>query len=213
MQVGRLMARHAIESSASPRTPELPPSPGGCADAHRWASLLAFLERDGTDPARAYESLRERLVKFFAWRAWPNADVLADDTLDRVAKALAGGTEVSAVKPAQFVLGVARNVHLEAVRQEQRLRGALDELTTRASEGTDTSDGRLAALEHCLESLEDDERALVLRYYGFAGIPGRDHRIRLAAEQRLEVNTLRMRVHRLCGRLLDCVKACAHDHE
>src|SRR5713226_5159583 len=76
--------------------------------------LLAHLD---TDPIRAwggYDVLRRKLAMFFHFTHSFDAEELAEETLERVAKTLESREVESVV---EFAFGVARNVRKEAYRR------------------------------------------------------------------------------------------------
>jgi DNA-directed RNA polymerase specialized sigma24 family protein len=171
--------------------------------------LLQRLHADPEHAARAYESLRVRLIAFFDWRglAWP--ETAADETLDRVARRLLEGEEVVQVEA--YAHGVARLIALERLRRQQREQQAL---SLRA--GGAPADGvsgqpdeeRVACLSRCLGELPPDGRALILDYYEGAGVQHLEGRKRLAQRLGLTYTTLKTRAHRLRVRLEACLRDC-----
>jgi len=96
-----------------------PPSNTASSEQLAWERLLDFIACEGADPQDAYRRMRERLLKFFAWRGSSNAEELTDEALTRVAARLLEG-EVRAERPAAFIIGVARMIDLEGKRRERR---------------------------------------------------------------------------------------------
>ncbi len=56
--------------------------------------FLANLDSDQNRAGQKYEALRQRLVKFFEWRACSYAEELADETIDRVVRKIDLGEEI-----------------------------------------------------------------------------------------------------------------------
>lgn len=178
--------------------------------------MLNALHPDREQAGEKYQLLRMRLIDFFAWRGARGGDELADETMDRVCRRLAGG-EVIRADAARYVLGIARNVLREAwARQRRSSRQALDTVIERVAAPESQRPGeerRMSCLERCLERLAADDRELLLRYYeghGTARIAGRQD---LAARTGLAPGTLRVRLHRLRVRLEGCVRACLGSDE
>jgi DNA-directed RNA polymerase specialized sigma24 family protein len=170
-------------------------------------ALLAALDGDRARAGERYELLRKKLVRFFEWRGAAAAEEWADETLDRVGRHVAGGEQVRNV--ASYAAGVARLVWLEALKEQARAR-ELDERTPAAeSAGEDEETAsRMACLEACLGALPDAQRALVLDYFADEKRAKIDHRKAIAARLGIEVNALRIRVHRIRARLGECVRRC-----
>lgn len=174
-------------------------------------ALLNWLDPDDVRAGHQYERLRERLTRYFEWRACDRADMLADEVLDRVARRLAEGVHVEAADPKSYIYGVARLVCLEALKRQKKHQAALEQFR-QAPQPTDAAEleGLDRLLRRCLDSLGPRSHALVLRYYatdGQARIPARQQ---LAAELGVPINALRIRMHRLRERLAECL---AREHQ
>jgi len=177
-------------------------------------SLLDALHTDHERAAERYEEIRLRLHGFFTWRGsrWP--EEMADETIDRVARRLAGGEVIRATEIGRYFLGVARNVLREAWHSE-RARAAQAAAGGPAGHGlagTAPGDGlaeaRLRCLEACLAGLGAAESDLLLAYYEGEGMARIEARRRLAMQLGLPPATLRIRLFRLRARLEDCVRGC-----
>lgn len=173
-------------------------------------SLLAFLDEDRTEAARRYEEIRHRLTRLFAWRGCSQAEELADETMDRVARKLAAGLEVRAADPYRYFTGVAHLIFKEMLRREMRERAgreAIRHLPPPAAPPAE-DERRLHCLQRCLHSLAPESRELIIGFYqGEQGVRIR-HRKSMAARLRITVNALRIRAHRLRAKLEVCVRQC-----
>lgn len=174
-------------------------------------TLLAQLGGDREGAARRYEEIRRRLIRLFEWRGCDAAEDLADETIDRVARRLAGGVVVQSGDPYRYFCGVAHRIHLEVLRERRRERRALErESWTPPPEPADeAAEERLACLRRCLAGLPPEQRALILDYHreerGAGKIAARQ---RLAAGLGLELNALRIRAYRIRRGLEECVAVC-----
>lgn len=171
-------------------------------------ALLAFLDPDRDRAGSQYEVIRRRLVRLFEWRGFGNAEDLADETINRVARRIQEGIEVRTTDPYGYFCGVAHLVSKEIARRAARERAAFerDEWQMAPPEDEPEEDDRLTCLRHCLERLPSDQRLLVLRYH-----QEDDHiRSRQMLSQELDVpmNALRIRVHRVRRKLEECVAKC-----
>jgi DNA-directed RNA polymerase specialized sigma24 family protein len=171
-------------------------------------ALLAFLDPDRDRAGSQYEVIRRRLTRLFEWRGFGNAEDLADETINRVARRIQEGIEVRSTDPYGYFCGVAHLVSKEIARRVARERAALerDEWQPALPLDEPEEDDRLACLRHCLERLPDDQRLLVLRYHQ------EDDHIRsrqmLSQELGVPMNALRIRVHRVRRKLEECVAKC-----
>jgi DNA-directed RNA polymerase specialized sigma24 family protein len=68
-------------------------------------------------------------------------------------------------------------------------------------------------LEHCIESLSEENRYLLLKYYGAEGSAKVDRRKQLAEELGIAPNALRIRAYRIRLALQDCVEKCIERSE
>jgi DNA-directed RNA polymerase specialized sigma24 family protein len=172
-------------------------------------ALLTFLDADRHQAGLQYETIRRRLVRLFEWRGFGNADDLADETINRVARKIQEGTEVRSADPYGYFCGVAHLLSKEVARRASRERAALEREDWQPIPADEPdADERLACLRHCLQQLPEEQRALVLRYHQES-----DHirsRQMLSQQLGIPMNALRIRVHRIRRKLEDCVQDCLH---
>jgi hypothetical protein len=173
-------------------------------------ALQALLDALGPTPAaagEAYESLRERLIRFFRWNHCLFPEELADVALDRLADKLAHGSE-PILHPARFVTGIARMLLLEhRARQtrEKKMQLWLTWFFERRNPNVEDKQLHDDALNHCLECLTVDNRQLLERYYSGDGSNRIRNRQALAAELGIAMNALRNRALRLRDNLENCM--------
>jgi RNA polymerase sigma factor (sigma-70 family) len=184
-------------------------------------ALLRFLDPNRDQAAVRYEALRHRLVRFFVWKGCIEAEELADDVFDRVARRLGRGDEIYSDDPTRFLQGVARLVYLEYTRKLAKKPTLLD-TGKHPIVRREEPDYSRQALVSCLEGLRPQEREMLLLYYDLesavrpedgrmvleesaVGAKGKRRR-ELAERFGLTVNSLRIRVHRIRTRLEKCVR-------
>jgi DNA-directed RNA polymerase specialized sigma24 family protein len=179
------------------------------SESSPWRALLHLLDSDPDRANDAYTALRQRLIGVFRWRALPLAEDLADEVFDRVVARLAEGEQIRSV--GAFVIGVANRLAMEASRRTAR-HAPLDETpdTAQAAEPRDEASD-VVRLERCLDELPAPTRELLIRYHGDSGRAGIAQRKRLAENLGIGLNALRIRVHRLRGRLQECLDRCRCD--
>jgi DNA-directed RNA polymerase specialized sigma24 family protein len=176
-------------------------------------AFAALLARMDPDPERAgdrYEEARLRLIKFFQWRHAASPEDLADETIDRVSRSL---EEDDALQPRNwpaFWHGFARNVLREEWKKRIDVRQppAAPAFTTGPGRDEETREFRLACLDRCLRGLSDESRTLILQYYQLRKGAQIEHRKRLAEERGIPLNALRLRVHRIRGKLEAAMRSC-----
>jgi DNA-directed RNA polymerase specialized sigma24 family protein len=194
------------------------PRPRGAAgrestDSVSFEALLRALHPEREQAAQKYAEVRSRLEGFFTWRGarWP--DELTDETIDRVARRVAGGEVIRAAEVGRYFLGVARNVLREAWQRERtRPEHALGSVEDRAvgpsARPPVDEEVRMRCLDQCLLELGLEGRQLLLRYYEGEGGVRIASRRALATEMSLAPATLRIRLHRLRARVEACVRRC-----
>ena len=171
--------------------------------------LLESLAPDRESAGHAYERLRKRLVKFFAWERCAEPESCADETLNRIAHTLDRGEEIR--KMDQYALGVARLVLLEARTQERKLAAAAAHVSAMPAPAGEEQ--ALAYLERCLEALPLAKRALLVEYYRGSGKFRIENRRRMAQELNIDRNALRNRAMRLRERVEACVRERSWESE
>lgn len=168
-------------------------------------ALLDSLDPDREQAGARYEEIRRRLIRLFEWRGCECPEELADETINRVARQLAGGLTLHA-DPYAYFCGVARLVFLEEMRRDAREHKLLEASWPLAEPGApdDEPDPRLTHLRRCLQTLDLEHQRLVLRYH--QGEERIQDRKRLCRELGIEMNALRIRVHRLRRKIETCIQ-------
>src|ERR1700736_1941783 len=82
-------------------------------------NLLLWLAPNADSGALKYIEVRQRLVALFKFRGCGGAEELADETLDRTARAILKPGFVFNGNPMAYLRGVARNVYLESWRKNR----------------------------------------------------------------------------------------------
>lgn len=186
----------ADDGVAPPAAPSADPAPPPLG------RLLQRLEADGG--AALYEQLRRRLVVYFRLHLPAEAESLADQTFDRMARKLHEGTEIRDVR--HYAAGVARMICLEALARERRRYEAMREPPPEEEEEPDEDEEpRKLALAACLRQLGPRGGELILAYYAGDGVQTKRARRRLAAELGVSLNSLRNRALRIRETLEECI--------
>jgi len=154
--------------------------------------LLARLAADEEEAAAKYENLRRKLLVYFHGIGRLDADVCADETLDRVARRL---QREHIDNVAAFVRGVARYIAMEGMRRDARERRRLEEWRPDPAEGT--TDARLILLEEQLRRLPSVAADLLVEYYSYDSRRSQESRRHLAQRLGTTYGALKMRVHRM----------------
>jgi DNA-directed RNA polymerase specialized sigma24 family protein len=174
------------------------------------ANLLEHLGTDSDTAAREYEAIRLTLVDFFEFRRAPSPDLLADETINRIARKLSEGAVVDNVR--RYVYGVAKRVWLEAEKQRAREQAATRELgrqeTARFPSNVPDIEERIGCLQRCLARLPEDARELIVAYYQGAGRSHLAARKVLAERLGISYVSLKTRAHRIRTQLEVCLRGC-----
>lgn len=179
-------------------------------------ALLLWLGKDSAGGARKYEEVRRKLICIFKCRGCPLAEELADETIDRTAKAISRPGFSYVGDPIAYFRGVAHNVHLEWLRHDQRFKQEPlrdDLLPAQTAEREDDAEPLAYCLERCLNLLPSGRRELLLRYYQGMRKAKIDHRLQLAQEAGIGINALRIQIFRLRHQVRKCVENCSRSGE
>lgn len=183
-----------------------PPASGASLTGERFDRLLSALADDRAAAADRYASLARRLAAYFRWQRCDDAERLADDVMDRMARRLSEGEAVANL--GAYALGVARLVAKEARARAVRADRAGRDFArqTQSTAGHDEAAHR--CLDRCLHRLSPDRQRHLLAYYG-NDVGGRiDARRRLADALGVSPTALRNRMLRLRQDLEACMTGC-----
>ncbi|HWN42207.1 MAG TPA: hypothetical protein VNW71_08290 [Thermoanaerobaculia bacterium] len=169
-------------------------------------ALLAMLNPDREVAGQIYEDIRNRLIRLFDLWGCTHPEALADETFNRVARKAAEGLVLQRNNPIPYIVGVARHIFQEWLRQQQREIKIVEsaDWPPSAQPEEEEPDFRLEYIRHCLQTLAEDQKRLLLRYHEDK------QRIRsrkgLCDELGIPMNALRIRVHRLRKKVEACVE-------
>ena len=169
--------------------------------------FLGALDPDLQGAAEQYEHVRSSLARYFHWRGalFPERD--ADETIDRVARKL---QEIQVDDVYIYTLGVARNVAHESLRAQSKEQAQLAASDRFSSEALADApfDRRLKCCETCLANLPPPQSDLVLAYYEGEKQTKIANRQKLAEKSGIPIESLRIKIHRIRGRLESCINQC-----
>ena len=162
--------------------------------------VLAWLDEDRDRAAEKYEDIRRKLIKIFARRGCPNAEELADETMNRVCRRVHEVAPTYVGDPALYFYGVAKNVYRESVATVP------DPIIVPIPDPPD--ERRHDCLDRCLEHLDAESRELILEYFQEDKTAKIIRRKELSDRLGISLNNLRMRIHRIKETLQQCVGHC-----
>jgi DNA-directed RNA polymerase specialized sigma24 family protein len=168
-------------------------------------SLLAWLDPDRERAGEKYERIRCRLIKIFTCRCRPDAEELADETINRVVLKAERLAETYVGDPALYFYGVAQIVYKEALRKPPPV------VVCPPVENSENIEQQHQCLEQCMLQLSESNRELVLEYYQGDKRAKIERRKALAEKLGVAPNALRIRAHRIRLTLQDCVRSCLEE--
>lgn len=172
--------------------------------------LLRWLAQDGGTAGERYEIIRQTLVKTFTWNGRPDAEDLADETINRVTRRLPELIKEYKGDPALYFYGVAKRVLKEVQRAESARmpRPPVDPPAPSPPEDEQAANLRQRCLDECLQKLSPENRNLILQYYQERGQTKIDKRKEIAQKLDIRATNLRVKVHRIRTTLLACILEC-----
>ena len=173
--------------------------------------FLLALDHDRERAGYEYENLRDKLIRFFVWRNRTSPEDLADETINRVVRRIAGGEVIQNITG--YSHGVAQMVLMEVMRNKakeqdygERLRYAHGVMR-----GTDESTEQNRCFSQCLDRLSAEARGLIIEYYQADRGAKIENRKKMADMLGLPLARLRVQAHRIRGGLDACVKDCLRE--
>ncbi len=164
--------------------------------------LLDWLDSDREQAGIKYEEIRRRLIKIFTGRGCEDSEDLADETINRVTSKLDEIKLEFQGDRARYFYGVANKVLMEYQRPKPS-----PPPTPSPSDST-RSEQESRCLEDCIAGLSEENRYLLLEYYGAEGKDKIEKRKRLAKKLGIAPNALRIRAYRIRLALQQCVEKC-----
>jgi RNA polymerase sigma factor (sigma-70 family) len=182
--------------------------------------ILAWLNPDREMAANMYVQLRRDVAKIFIWNRCSDPEGLTDEVFDRVTRKVHSLRQTYDGDPRLFFYGIARNLVKETAKKVKTYASFDDAgptLRTRAQVESDEEEEALQAREHCLqlclEELSSEQRQLVFDYYAMEKGGKISHRVKIAKQLGLSVETLRVRIYRIRVTLEECIERCLDSKE
>jgi DNA-directed RNA polymerase specialized sigma24 family protein len=172
--------------------------------------LLNWLDPNDESAATKYEKIRQRLIRIFVCRGCYEAELLADQTIDRVTQKVAQVADGYVGEPAAYFYGVANKIHLEWLRGQKRARElAVAEVSV--EDADDEREAEYSCLEKCLEELPGESKELIVEYYRDEKRAKIDRRKNLAKSLGVTIGALQIKASRIRSRLNACVVKCSSE--
>ena len=167
--------------------------------------LLAWLDPDSSKAGTSYNLLKTRLIRIFVSRGCVDAEMLADEVMNRVA------VRIDTVKtkfpgPVPCCLGFADNVYHEYLRDQIKQAQFKPPEPPRPADELEKED---ECLRKCLGELDQHQRNLIERYFHQDEKGTRkENRKKLAQELKLVANALRIQAFRVRKTVRGCLRDC-----
>lgn len=165
---------------------------------------MAWLDPDREIAGQKYEVIRAGLIRIFVSKGFSDAEDLADETINRVAKRLPEIRESYVGDPVRYFHGVARFIIREMIRRKE----VAVEVVPVFSGETEVHSDEYDCLLKCLRFLPADKRDLILDYYVYDGRDKIAQHRRMAEELGITEGALRGRAHHIRGTLEKCIQQC-----
>jgi|SRR5829696_7753578 len=165
--------------------------------------LLAWLNSDPEEAGGMFNLVHSRLIKVFASRGCVDAEALADEVTNRVAVRI-DKVMTTYSDPLRCCLGFVEFVYREYQREEQK-RLTFIEPPRRSTEELERED---QCQRHCLGSLPESERNLLVLYFQGEKRARINRRKQLAVELGSTANALRIRAYKRRKEMHQCLVTC-----
>lgn len=165
-------------------------------------ALLRWLGPDREEAGKRYEEIRHKLIRIFACRGCGESDILADETINRVARKVGELSATYQGDPGLYFYGVANKIHLEQLKKRRPV-------VIEWHESEEEEFGpEFECLDRCMDKLSMNNRDLVLKYYDHEKDAKIEQRRLQAETLNIGLNALRIRAHRIRIMLYQCIKGC-----
>jgi DNA-directed RNA polymerase specialized sigma24 family protein len=164
--------------------------------------MLSWLDADREQAGKKYEKIRRRLIEIFASRGFQEAEDLADETINRVARKSQDVAEGYVGEPAYYFYAVAKKILLERWKVKTPV------IMPPPPVSSDEIEREHVCLEQCLGHLPETDRELILNYYSDERHVKIDQRKELADRLGIAINALRIRTYRVRLTLKQCLEDC-----
>ena len=172
-------------------------------DQESFDRLLRWLGPDREPAEKKYLDIRLRLIRILVRWGCYEAEDLADETFDRVAKKPSEFQETFVGNPAVYFYAVAKKVFLEWLRRPRPNPSPVP-----APDPPDLLELYDNCLTTCLDRLTPADRRLILDYFKEEGRTKIEAHNSMAEKLRISVKALRTRAHRIKRTVKECVLKC-----
>lgn len=169
----------------------------------QFQQLLTWLDKDPGRAGLKYEEIRRKLIIIFLNRKCEEAEDLADDTINRVARRVCEIKKTYVGDPARYFYGVAKKIFSEHMRKTSKRRRVQPPVASNSD-----LEPHLKCLDECLDKLDPVSRELILTYYQEQKQAKIQSHKKMEESLNINAGALRARTHRLRLKLQKCVLEC-----
>jgi len=170
--------------------------------------LLLWFNADRNTAGESLTKIHTRLVQIFTSRHCPEGDELADEVVNRVTVRIVSVRD-NYPSAAQCCMAFVENVYREWLRDQKIRINAREPDKPRRHDDLERED---RCLTKCLQTLDERDRDVFVRYFEGEGRARINARDKLAQERALTANALRIKAHRLRKRMRICIEECLEQH-
>jgi DNA-directed RNA polymerase specialized sigma24 family protein len=172
--------------------------------------LVNWLDENSESRGERYVVIRRRLVQYFDRKNCSSPQELADETLNRVARRLEEEGEIVDSTPSQFCFNIARYIFLESLRRREHNEPLPEDLShsPQFQEEGEWENLRSNCLQKCLQTLEHEDRIVILGYYQGERRARIENRKLIATKLGVSMNALTIRACRIRIKLESCIRKC-----
>lgn len=166
--------------------------------------FLAWLDAEADEAAQKFDRIHMRLIQIFIARGCVDAEMLADEVLNRVCVRI-DQVKTNYTEPIRCCVGFVDNVHREYLREQRKWDDPIPPPPPRPAKELEIED---MCLDECLGQFPISDRELVERYFHGEKSVRISGRKKLAVERKLTSNALRIQAFKLRKKFVSCFNAC-----
>lgn len=173
-------------------------------------AFLRWLSSDRDEAAVKYEKIRLKLIRIFEFKGCDNAEILADEAINRVTDRIYRAADTDEKFPIQFLYGVAGKIYLEYCAEPTvfSLDKEIGELDADISESSSNETGFTNCMKYCLSDLRPADRDLIIAYFKVNKKTKLAQRELISKNRGEKINYLRVKINRIRKKLQKCQKNC-----
>ncbi len=175
-------------------------------------ALLLWFSPNREEAGAKYEEIRNGLIRFFSFKGCSDAEVLADETINRVAKKFDQLDTNNKNKHITFFYGFASNIYREYLhklnKREVQFEPNIHSNTEIIYQPDEIVEEKHHCLQKCLLKLSEIDRVLMIQYFSKEKSAKIEHRRKLAEHLHLNQGAMHVKIYRLKDILRGCVEKC-----